>query len=768
MSLAESEVSDAETLRLLRDGAEDYCRRALPRDRLRGFRNARPGFDRARWAEMAALGWCGLLVPEKRGGVGLGVAGLGAVCEALGRVAAPEPMIEVAVAAALLAHAEGNEAAALLDRLLSGERIVVAALPEADSIGVVAARAPGGYALSGRTAFAPSALDADDFLVPALLDGAPALFRVNGGTPGLTVNSRALADGGTDGALVLDRASCADRNLVLAGAVAEAALALAGQAATLAAATYLVGLTDGVLDLTLEYLRTRRQFGRPIGSFQALQHRAVDLFMHKRVAEAVVHEALHRFDGAPPAERARAAARAKYRASQSALLVARQAVQLHGAIGFTDECDVGLYLNRALVLAARHGNAAWHARRLGLPVADESELGTGGAAPADPADGDWNALPDERFRAAVRHWFEANYPPDLRNPPRRMRWHEMRDWYLTLSRRGWVAPAWPRAHGGMGLEPGKLLIFLDEVERWGIARTPDQGIVMVGPLLIRHGTPEQQAEFLPPILAGDHIWCQGYSEPNAGSDLASLRTTATREGDFFVINGQKTWTTLAQDATHMFCLARTDPDAKPQAGISFLLIDLSVPGITIRPIRNIAGHEEFCEVFLDNVRVPARNLVGGLNRGWSIAKALLGFERIFIGSPKQCQYALQRLLAMAAAPGLSDDAAFIDALTRLALDVRDLETMYKHFADIVRRGEPLGPDVSLLKIWASETFSRLSELMVEAAGEQGGATGSLTFGNARVDVLSQFYGARPTTIYGGSNEIQRNILSKEVLALPAG
>ncbi|MGE4617087.1 MAG: acyl-CoA dehydrogenase family protein, partial [Gammaproteobacteria bacterium] len=180
------------------------------------------------------------------------------------------------------------------------------------------------------------------------------------------------------------------------------------------------------------------------------------------------------------------------------------------------------------------------------------------------------------------------------------------------------------------------------------------------------------------------------------------------------------------------------------------------------------GHEEFCEVFLDDVRVAADCLVGEINQGWTIAKALLGFERIFLGSPKQSQYALNRLEAMAAACGLHEDAAFTDKLNHLKLDVLDLETTYKHFADIVRRGETLGPDVSLLKIWATETFARLSELMLDAAGAGGATAGKIDFNGAEIDILSQFYNARPATIYAGSNEIQRNILAKHVLRLPGG
>jgi hypothetical protein len=378
----------------------------------------------------------------------------------------------------------------------------------------------------------------------------------------------------------------------------------------------------------------------------------------------------------------------------------------------------------------------------------------------------YNDLSDDDFRYLVRRWFEQEYPEDMRYPPRRLHFDEIKEWYLKVSAKGWLAPSWPVEYGGMGLSPAKLLIFIEEQERWGVARAPDMGITMIGPLLIRHGTEEQRAHYLPKILAGENVWCQGYSEPNSGSDLASLQCEAVLDGDEFVVNGQKTWTTLAQDATNIFLLVRTDKTVKKQAGISFLLVDVSTPGITIRPIRNIAGDEEFCEVFFDDVRVPANNIVGELNAGWNIAKALLGFERIFLGSPKQSQYALQRLETIIDGIDLADDHGFMERFMRLKLDTIDLETIYSRFAQIVRDGGLLGPDVSILKIWATETFARLSELMLEAAGEIGAERGELDFGTGKANILSQFYNARPATIYGGSNEIQRNIVAKNVLELP--
>jgi alkylation response protein AidB-like acyl-CoA dehydrogenase len=283
---------------------------------------------------------------------------------------------------------------------------------------------------------------------------------------------------------------------------------------------------------------------------------------------------------------------------------------------------------------------------------------------------------------------------------------------------------------------------------------------------MKFGTEEQKRHYLPRTLSGEFIWCQGYSEPNAGSDLASLQTTATRVDDEYVINGQKIWTSLADDATHIYLLARTDRQAKKQAGISFFIADLQTPGITIRPIRNLAGHDEFSQVFFDDVRVPLAALVGQLNDGWNIAKALLSFERLNIGSPRRPQYALRRLEAIARAKGLFADAGFVDRYAAVTLDLEDLAALYGRFVEQAKRGETLGPEVSMLKIWAMETWQRLTDLLVEIGDEQGVMPGVQSIAGVEADFLNPFYYARPATIYGGSSEIQRNILAKYVLRLP--
>lgn len=375
---------------------------------------------------------------------------------------------------------------------------------------------------------------------------------------------------------------------------------------------------------------------------------------------------------------------------------------------------------------------------------------------------DLNTLSDADFRATVVGWIAANYPQDLRSPSKRLHASQAMPWYKILARQGWVAPGWPRAHGGMGLSPSKLLIMIEEMERYGCARLPDTGLTMVGPLLIAHGTDAQRAYHLPKILSGENVWCQGYSEPNAGSDLAALRTSAVREGDQWVINGQKIWTTLGMDAQWIFVLARTDQQAAKQRGISFFLVPMDTPGVTVRSIVNIDMHDEFAEVFFDDVRIPADAIVGEVNSGWTIAKNLLGFERLFLGSPKQSEGALDHLERLCDHLGKRSDHASV--LNGLRMELEDHKSFYKTFADMVRRGETLGPDVSMLKINQSTLYQKITDRILDIAGELGALADPLSEA-ASLYPGSVFLQARPSSIYGGSSEIQRNIVAKQVLGL---
>lgn len=374
---------------------------------------------------------------------------------------------------------------------------------------------------------------------------------------------------------------------------------------------------------------------------------------------------------------------------------------------------------------------------------------------------DYQAMSDAQFRAEARRFLETHYPQDKRHILGRARWAEIQDWFHTLAAHGWIAPAWPREHGGLGLPASKLLIWIEEQERFGAARVPDHGINMVGPTLLQIGTPAQQAHYLPRILTGEHLWAQGYSEPGAGSDLASLRVQGTVDGDQLVINGQKTWSTMAHESTHMYMLVRTDAQAAKHKGISFVLLALDTPGITVRPIKDIVGEANFCDVFFEEVRVPLANVVGRLHEGWSVAKMQLGFERLMHGSPKAPENLLIRLGQAAVRAGVDQDAVFLDRYAQLRWDVEDLRALYARFAEMVRRGQPLPPEVSMLKLWASETYVRIADLAIDALGAEGALHHQ--HDPQPCKAMVHFLRSRASTIYAGSSEVQRNILARQLL-----
>ena len=376
--------------------------------------------------------------------------------------------------------------------------------------------------------------------------------------------------------------------------------------------------------------------------------------------------------------------------------------------------------------------------------------------------------PDEAaFRTEVRAWVEANLPAPLRGRTNRPPPAELMPWYRALSRKGWIAPHWTKEYGGMGATLNQQIIMTEELARVGAPQMPAQGLNHIGPILIEFGTEAQKAKHLPPIIDGSVIWAQGYSEPGAGSDLASLATRATLEGDHFVVQGQKIWTTWGHHSDWMFALVRTDPQAQPRhAGISFLLLDLHSPGIRIRPIRTIAGDDEFSEVFFDNVIVPAENLVGKLNDGWRIANALLGHERLGTSNPQYALIALDRIKTMARSTGVMADPAFRDRLAAASINVTALAALFSHAVELTNRRQSLGPDSSIIKIAGSELLQQLNDLMIEAAGSDAVMENPIPTDFGTVDVSTSFLQVRRATIYGGSSEIQRNIVARRVLNLP--
>jgi alkylation response protein AidB-like acyl-CoA dehydrogenase len=385
------------------------------------------------------------------------------------------------------------------------------------------------------------------------------------------------------------------------------------------------------------------------------------------------------------------------------------------------------------------------------------------------------------FREEVRAFLKEKLPADMAARNRGV-YHPTRAdaaaWTRILSDRGWSAPAWPKEFGGAGWTLTQQLIFAEEVYLANAPRTNLQAFSLVGPVLYTYGSKEQQDRHLGPILRGEELWSQGFSEPNAGSDLASLRTRADRDGDHYIVNGQKIWTSDAHKADMLFCLVRTNHEVKPQRGISFLLIDLKTPGITIRPIRSIDDGHGLNEVFLDNVRVPASNLVGEENMGWSYAKFLLGNERAFTAAElPYCRNMLQRVRAAAGrtmrdGPPLIRHGDFLSRLARIDAEIRALHFSVLRLIDMDGSiGDSALPCV--LKIRGSELQARLSALMAEAVGDHGVVRyrgwdhgEAIDPGLAPMEAVgasADHYYRRAAAIYGGSNEIQRNIIAKKLL-----
>lgn len=378
---------------------------------------------------------------------------------------------------------------------------------------------------------------------------------------------------------------------------------------------------------------------------------------------------------------------------------------------------------------------------------------------------DWNAMPEGEFRAFLRNFIAENCPVEQRYIRHRLSPTETMPWYQALWRAGLIAPSWPKEYGGMALDAGRHLVFIEEMEAAGTPWLHDSGVRNLGPAIIAFGTEEQKASYLPAIAAGKQIWCQGYSEPNAGSDLASLRCAGVIKGDKITINGQKIWTTSAHLASHIFALVRTDRGDRKQYGITFVLVDMATPGISVRPIPILTGEEDFCEVFFDDVTVSTDCIIGAPNNGWKVARSLLGFERIWAGSPRRAMRALSELETVLEMNSLSEDAIWRDRLVQAEFDTLDAQDFYRSFADLVSTDGQVGTEVSALKIWSTEVFQSISEWTVEAAGVDGALSMPLDTAGQAVAPIFTFFESRAPTIFAGASEIHRNILAQRVLGL---
>ncbi|WP_200844681.1 MULTISPECIES: acyl-CoA dehydrogenase family protein [unclassified Novosphingobium] len=718
------------------------------------------------WPMLAEQGVIGALAVEEAGGFGGTARDLATLMAQAGTWLAVEPLLQTALAAHVLSGLP--EEAPLLEQMLAGQAIALLAHGEGgDPLAQPAAhmgKNGGEWRVSGTKALVRGGDVATHFLVTAIHDGRTALCLVAANAPGLRIDTTRLIDGSGGATLHLDNTP-AGLLLGHAGSLVERLLTLhliglcAESAAIMRAAN----------EQTFAYLATRKQFGTPLASFQALQHRAADMFIAAEEARVLTDRLVTLFD-TDPAQALPLAAAAKAAIDGLARRVAHEAVQLHGGMGVSDELVVSHYFKRLAAIRAEAACAddlyAWLAAR-GSPIPlgdhEEAELAA--------------------FRGEVREFVRTALPADLAAKGRlglEIAKADYVGWQKILSDKGWFASAWPREHGGGGWDIHRQLVLLQEAALGDAPLIIPYGVSMVGPVLYTFGDEAQRTRHLPGILSSDVWWCQGYSEPNSGSDLASLKTTAVRDGDDYIVNGAKMWTTEAHWADWMHCLVRTDREVKAQAGISFLLIDMTSPGIDIRPIVTIDGQHHTNQIFLDNVRVPAANLVGAEGQGWTIAKFLLANERVAIADtgPKMRLLAqLRERLATAREAG-SLSAASLDAITgRIVVAETELAmliAMEDHYvAQWAAGGAKTGPEASILKVRGTEVLQSLCEigLMLEgplaavhdphdlhlAPGSEPGA-----FAQASMSAHRYLY-SRCWSIFGGTNEIQRNIIAGSIL-----
>jgi alkylation response protein AidB-like acyl-CoA dehydrogenase len=739
------------------------------RHRLSGERPARMHL----WPHLAEQGLIGGLVAESLGGFGGSARDIAVLMALAGEWLVVEPVLHAAIAAkafdlaAARGRAVGEEEVAAL---IAGQTSIAFAHQEgAEPFArrtTIAVTDGDSFRLSGCKLVVRHGDIAAKLLVTAEFEGKPALLLIARDGPGVSVRPTRLLDGSSAGDIVLENAPA---QLVLdeAGVEVEAlvALYLLGLAAETA------GITAAVNYRTFAYLATRQQFGVPLASFQALQHRAADMHIAAEEIRLLTDRIVDEADGEHGiAGIVVRTAALKSMADDGARLVAHEAVQLHGGMGVSDELDVSHYFRRLAAIRAELGDAA------GLRAFVAARDGAVATVSDDEAD-------LAAFRAEVRTFVTGNLPADIADKGRKSLEITKRDyvaWQKLLRKKGWFAANWPSAFGGAEWDVRKQLVMLQEASLNNAPMIIPYGVSMVGPVIYSFGNTEQQERHLPGILSNDIWWCQGYSEPNSGSDLASLKTSAVREGDHYIVNGSKMWTTEAHWADWMHCLVRTNREGKPQAGISFLLIDMKTPGIEVRPIVTIDGQHHTNQVFLDNVRVPVANLVGEEGQGWTIAKFLLSNERVAIADTGPKLRLLSQIRAMFAAQRDSGAlsgarlAVVADRLVAAETALAALLAMEEFYVGRWASGDAKhGPEASILKVRGTEVLQQLSEVALAVEGPLAAihdphdlhldaATDLSPAQRASTMAHAYLYG-RCWSIFGGTNEIQRNLIAGAIL-----
>jgi alkylation response protein AidB-like acyl-CoA dehydrogenase len=707
------------------------------------------------WREMAGMGWLTAPLPERLGGIGTAEATL-ALMRAAGYHLVSTPFATaVAGGGALFPDTGGDEQ---LKAIARGELRIAMCLPAGSPATAQAAHGSDGYMLQIPPSPIPDAATATHICIEAsIIDVGPALFLLPVAAAGLHLTGRETPSGTRFGEVSAENLAVPPGSLLVSGNAAGARAAAVRSAVVAALCAESVGVMRRMLDFTVAYTRDRKQFGAPLATFQALRHRMADMLTEVEVAEAAAWRACM---AGCPAD----VVRMKQRIDRALRHVAHESVQLHGGIGTTRELELSACFRRAQALMRDY--------RAFAPPEDRPRI------PAIPTRSEADERADDiAFRRQIRDFLDRALTPDLRARAQRQTGifaepELAQQWHRTLFAQGWIAPSWPKEHGGPGWDSRQRRIFDEECARADTPLLPAMGLQMCGPVLMRFGTDKQKRFFLPRILSGEHRWCQGYSEPNAGSDLASLQCRMTRSGDRYVINGTKIWTTYAHAADWIFMLTRTDPSAKPQKGISFVLVPMTSPGISVAPIISMSGDHEVNQLFFDNVEIPLENLVGAENDGWTVAKYLLEFERGGGSVSARVVRVIESIVRLL--PGRDPlDPALDDRLQTLLTEVGIVEWTQRRLFGDRAPGESVGNmGASILKLKATELYQAACELHLDAV------TDRTRFDEARLRELgwedhaelyrfsmTRYMNSRAMSIFGGTSEIQRTILAREGLGL---
>ena len=681
------------------------------------------------WSSMAAQGLCAVHLDEEFGGAGAGVEELAVMCEEFGRALLPGAVVPTLVGSLLVQRrGEATLAKSVLPEVASGSHTLAVAIDGGD---LRAVADDGGWTVSGTAAAVLGAASADTVIVTAGADDGPIQLAVSAADVVITErasmdNTRRLADVTLAEVHVpTDRRLAAD---VDDETVALFRLLLAAEA---------VGVAAWCLDASSEYAKERQQFGVPIGEFQSIKHICADMLVGVEKSAALVWDAAVAWDDDVDADQRRlATAVACAVAPGEAVTAAKQTVQVHGGMGYTWEHDAHLYLRRATTIRQFVGaTATWEARVADLTVA--------------------GVVREVALEAPEGHELQAELAP-IMDEAATLAHNEQR---RHLAKHGLLAPHWPKPWG-RDADAFDQVVIAREFKRVGVKPPPLVMADWVLPTLIAHGTDDQRERFMWPTLNDEIIWCQMFSEPGAGSDLAGLRTRAERVDGGWELTGQKVWTSVAQFSHWAICLARTDPDAPKHQGITYFLVDMSSEGLDVRPLREMTGHALFNEVFLDKVFVPDENVVGVVNRGWDYARTTLDSERVAI------------------AEGLAVDRLLQECVDRVRDHGEPAGWMRQRLGDLVCRGNALAilglratartlaglgsaSTSSVRKLESAQHKQDTTELGLELLGVDG-----VVAEDAGEQAITQFLLMRSFTIFGGTTQIQKNLIGERILGLP--